>query len=558
MIIKPHLKDWRRSFYVSAILEAVELSLLKTLGLPRVVTLMDGGGKLILLLPNFDGLQTTIEKFFEKMEKQLAESTHGRLRLFLGLGDAFDKHTFFPDKRPKISLKDAYYSAFVNLDKTRRKPLMHYLKRGEIFDIEKFCIDAEFNPEKKACAACGKMPGLHEAKEDNEKTDYYCEQCYDHKKIGELLTKCKYIWYLDKQSIRKGIDLPITEFKIYLSDKDTAEEKIRLSKEDKDVVSISYLWDNEKEYQPYRTVYIANYIPRGDKGEPLTFEDIANRAIEGDEGVAKLAVFKADVDNMGLLFDSIWKRDKAQLTFMVSVSRMLSFFFGGILENRLETAEKNIYTVYAGGDDMFLIGSWKEILEEAGEWRNMFDRYVAGHPKITFSAGVALAAPGHPINRMKDDAEEQLEKAKKCDGKNRIAIWDKTLKWNEDWDNYIIKEKARLDNWIKAEALNTAAAYRLLRYARMAERTKDKSSRLDDYLWQSKMRYDLARNFRDSDNQLKQKIAEELWPFTLLDADPEIQKEQIKQFSQIYTIPLTWALYLNRWRGKGKEKENEL
>ena len=558
-----------RSFYVSAVLEAVELSLLKHLGLSRICTLMDGGGKLTMLLPNLEGIEYEIDRFRHDLENDIVRNTHGRLRVIIGLGKSFSKDAFFykpnPNKEEKHPLQIAYESAFINLDYWKKKPLRYSLQSddGVHLNPEKVLINVEFDPEKKACKACGKAPGKVKVDED-----WFCTQCHAHKEIGERLTRCQYYALVEKNAISPGSDLPVTEFKLRLEDD---PKELRIGQSDKHFASVNYIWKEEIGFQPYRTRYIANYVPhwgsqdeidekewnsedKPEVGDVVSFEHLAERGIDVEgRGIRRLGVFKADVDNLGHIFNQIWNRPKAQITFMSSVSRLLNFFFGGILEYRLRNLKQNIYTVYAGGDDMFYIGCWREILEEASIWRKMFEEFTAHHSKVTYSAGISLAAPGIPINRLRDAAEEQLEKGKKCEGKNRISIWDKPICWNEDWEGFVLRWKDELDKWFKAGALNTAAAYRLLRYARIARRTKNLVPQLDDFLWHSRMRYDLARNFRESDNPLKQNIAEELWKFTQLDSDPEDNSELIEKFSKLFTIPLTWALYLNRGAGKVKE-----
>ena len=120
-----------RSFYVSAMLRAVEIALLNELYLPRCLTLMHGGGKLILLLPNVSGLAKKLDAFQQKLEAGLVAHTHGRLQLVLGLGEAFAPTT--------SALNDALNSSYRHLEVRKHQPLSHYL----IQDGESECFKPE-------------------------------------------------------------------------------------------------------------------------------------------------------------------------------------------------------------------------------------------------------------------------------------------------------------------------------------------------------------------------------------------------------------------------------
>src|SRR5699024_4494744 len=112
---------------------------------------------------------------------------------------------------------------------------------------------------------------------------------------------------------------------------------------------------------------IINKLPLDDNENIVSFENIAAAA----EGVEKLAALKLDVDNLGLLF-----RDKSKKEYKI-LSDSLTVFFEkklySILENDLENGQ--IYPVFAGGDDCFIIGSWNIIFETAEKIHNAFDSF---------------------------------------------------------------------------------------------------------------------------------------------------------------------------------------
>jgi CRISPR-associated protein Csm1 len=67
------------------------------------------------------------------------------------------------------------------------------------------------------------------------------------------------------------------------------------------------------------------------------------------------------VDNLGEIF-RIGLRKKATIARLSTLSFQISLFFEGWIKHLCEAREFDqlIYSVYAGGDDIFLIGPWIE------------------------------------------------------------------------------------------------------------------------------------------------------------------------------------------------------
>src|SRR5690606_14227025 len=97
-------------------------------------------------------------------------------------------------------------------------------------------------------------------------------------------------------------------------------------------------------------------------------------------GVEALTTLKGDVDNLGKIFE----KGLAQPTFakMSALSRQMNNFFSLWLPAYCasHTKYRNMYTVFAGGDDFFLIGPWLTTQELAFDMRQKFTAYVAQNP----------------------------------------------------------------------------------------------------------------------------------------------------------------------------------
>jgi len=275
------------------------------------------------------------------------------------------------------------------------------------------------------------------------------------------------------------------------------------------------------------------------------------------EGVAHLCAVAGDVDNLGDLFKDIWKDPKGCLANLMTASRLLNHFFAGEMEHTLQNSL--VYTVYAGGDDFFYIGKWNEVLKNISQWRKRFRDFI-GLEKPSFSAGLYICHHHTPIHRMHEAAEEQLNRAKgkelcaKADYieppvdadckplKDRVALWGKVMRWEEDWKE-VVAEMEQLDKWLKSEdkdhkPFNSAFYYRLLGYARRAEATRNGSCELEDWMFVPHLRYDLGRNVRD-----KAPDADFQHFYDLANLKEDNKTEF---FKTLYRVPLMWALYLNR------------
>jgi len=229
-------------------------------------------------------------------------------------------------------------------------------------------------------------------------------------------------------------------------------------------------------FQGYARREINAFVPvEGD--QPVTLDKLACR----DQGVEALAILKGDVDHLGAIF----QKGIGQTTFarMAAVSRQMNAFFAVHLPWLCRTAFPGTYTVFAGGDDFFLIGPWHSTQELARRTRGDFAVYVAGNPQITFSAGITLAKPGHPIRVLATLADEALRDAKDG-GRNRITTHGQTVTWAE------LAELAELEQWLeeRRDRLSTGFVYRLLHLAEKAA-----SGKPEDAIWQSWLAYRVRR-----------------------------------------------------------------
>jgi len=204
-----------------------------------------------------------------------------------------------------------------------------------------------------------------------------------------------------------------------------------------------------------------------DAGDALTFAELAALSCEGGKGRPMLAALKADVDRLGQIFTR-GLGARRSLARTAALSRMMDAFFTGFLPHRLKTAFPHVYTVYAGGDDLLLLGPWRDVLALAKALREDFSDFVGGSKHVTLSAGIALFAPKTPVSLAAREAEARLDKAKR-DGRDahhrltgdlQSAQLDKAKRDGCDRVHLVLKHDAPALSWTQyADAL--AASERL-------------------------------------------------------------------------------------------------
>ena len=251
---------------------------------------------------------------------------------------------------------------------------------------------------------------------------------------------------------------------------------------------------------------VGRRIPRHPDGSALLFREIA----EQGRGDHRLAVLKADVDDMGVWVGKIASADNSYGR-LRDFSRCLHSFFVDRIQELLAQSHQLIYTIYAGGDDLLLVGPWNNMLDFAGDLQKEFQsgpgqEYSLTLPgqeySLTFSAGIHLTPHGVPIRHAVDRAEELLEQAKKQEGKNRCAALGTVWQW--DRHSAITGDGKRLAEWVEGPA----SRFRSLLH-RLLQLSADNS--VASGLRAARWSYQLARNLPQRGNESPEAAALRDW-----------------------------------------------
>lgn len=457
-----------RSLEVSLAAEALALGLLKAVGLTPLNRLMGAGGKFYLLLPHteeaLEALETARKRWGEWALKNGA-SLLPHLAWVAFRGQDFRD---FP-----ALLRKAHGA----LALAKLQPFPH-LSRTE--DARRQAL--------RPCAACGLRP----AKEDQPGS--LCPDCEREATVGRLLPRRDRVGFFLEGAPRPYLGLP--SFQVALGDgplpqawhtyrarsdfaPDGTPFEVKpllghlptvghaLKAQGKDLeeyrewVSQKGLWEEED----------------WDEDRPLTFGELAALS----QGAPYLGGLMLDADRMGEAFATGFRRperDLATPSRIAALSRSLEWFFSvEVLElirnprayakrlgwNDLEAQNKAhryplLYSVYSGGDDLFLLGPWDVLLDFALDLERLYRLYTR-HPALTLSGGFLLFPPKTPVPQMAE-ALREAEKQAKDAGRGRLYLFGQAVAWRElkglrDWQQDLVDD-------LKKERVSKAQAYRWL------------------------------------------------------------------------------------------------
>lgn len=232
------------------------------------------------------------------------------------------------------------------------------------------------------------------------------------------------------------------------------------------------------------TENIRSYVAKN-AGAIVDFEDLAKKSC----GETAIAVIKADVDNMG----NFIKHSDVTQSFINfdTFSKGINNFFSLYVPRKMKEKFENSYTVFAGGDDLLIVGSYDQMIELAVFVRQEFMKFIKTKD-LSISFGIVLAKPSTPISYLAQTSEKWLEVSKETTGKDAISIFGETAKW----DSYLSVRSKILDEFVKfnIDKDNTAFLYRLLE---LCEMSKNVCEDVKNTMWKSKLSYSFTRNMQN-------------------------------------------------------------
>lgn len=474
------LKQLRaRSLYLEMMLEHVVDELLDRLGLCRANLLYEGGGHAYLLLPNTDDAKRTIASFQTELKEWLL-SNYGTQLFVAGawvecspndLANKGEDEQRFPRLFRNLALKLS--DAKANRYSASDIKMLNFGGRSE-FDVGRECREC------------------HSAKALAQNEDV-CELCKSLEAISaQLVKKDVFAIIADKDmSSHEGepaLALPFGGYMAVYS----KDEYLDVRPEVKRVYTKNS-WDTG--------IGLSTHIWMGDYTAPVGKEGVSAYAASGIElepgkGIKRLGVLRADVDNLGAAFVDGIPASKASISRTATLSRSLSYFFKHQINQVLEEGRYQLQVIYSGGDDLFIVGNWDDVIYAAIAINRAFQEYT-GNGCLTISAGIGMFADKYPIARMAyetgalEDAAK-LHVRKGSDGKeitkDAVALWSENsvFSWGELADT-VEPLKREVAHIFDRNEKGKAFVYKMV----------DLLRNYDDVASAPRLAYLLARSFED-------------------------------------------------------------
>lgn len=518
-----------RSFYLQLLTEAAARFVLRELGLPYTNLIYGGGGNFYLLARVSD--KDKLKDARQKLSRILYKHHQGDLYVAIE-GIPLQAKDFMRPESGKHPLSEKWgeLARAVAVVKNRR---FAELNADELKIL--FKPQGHGGNDEKQCQVCGREhPDIKLIKKDKDDEGVRkCPACRSYEKLGEELRKAQFIGWnslthpgnvadLTGKEISSGYEESLNDlgFEIEIGEtfdkvqafshvwalSDEAFEQAKPQARDKVLVrrllvNVTPIISREEIRQLRGKV---DDLPEDNSDDHIKpFGALAYQS----QGITRLGVFRADVDNLGKLFAEGLGED-ATLSRIASLSFSISLFFEGWVGKLAETRNAQrrkerpdlgdaLYAIYSGGDDLFFVGSWDELVEFAWEVNENLRLYTGGerdehgevhggHPGIHISGGLALVTEKYPLAKAAQDAEKAENAAKShawwdATGakrkKNVFSFLGQPLPWSEFKNARELKERLeKLD-----DNKHTAVIRKLLmNYALYAKAEKDRREKGKD------------------------------------------------------------------------------
>ena len=477
-----------RSLVVQLYSEVAVHKILHRLDLPLWNILMNSGGNFYLLLPNLPKTTAVLEETQAEIDRWFMHNLNGELALNLAYY-VFKDDGFRAGATADTGFSHVLYEVKTRLSERKQNRFSHILQDEDSWREHDFIIPVSFEG-RTACRSCRKHPA-------EPGDDEVCFGCQRQSELGASMPRAGYISFFNDGT---GGRIPILGYSVTVESHPPQAEGPYL------VMRLNDTDLTDLPAHPSVSKYLATYVAQAD-GQTQTFEDIAKKS----DGQSLLGFLKADVDRLGELFVFGLKRKTDSIDTMsrqATLSRLLDTFFTGWLESLVSSNFQDCYTVFSGGDDLFFVGPWNQIIALAEQIKTDFAEFT-GNPKITISAGIAITKPDYPVARAADLVNDALANSKQGDEqgeRNRITIIGTTLTWT-DWAQ-VRKEWDYLNNIVSdGSSVPSAFLHNLLTFAEMWRRYDHGSGDVLGLRYHPLLAYNIARN-------LDRRKAPELYDWT--------------------------------------------
>ena len=382
-----------RSFYLEILMENAIDDVLEDIGLPRINVLYSGGGHCYMLLSNGEETIEKLEAQNNKLNDWLIDTFD--ISLYVGHGYAVCGANALRNM-PEGSYSELFrnVSRMISLNKANRYDASQLLRIN----------NRKIEDHSRECSVCHRLDKLNSKNE--------CSVCRSIKNFSDDILFNNY-FVIDDDST--GVPFPGNRFlKGYkTAPADTAEKRSYRKR----------VSNNEGAYG----LWIGDYTSF------RTLEEMAESA-KGKGCIDRIGIIRADVDNLGSTISTGFDKTVGGNIMRTSaLSRQLSLFFRSHINRILSHPEfnlgkatlekgRNATICYSGGDDLFIIGEWDDIIGFAVDISKSFNKFTQG--TLSISAGIGIYDCKYPISRIAYETADLEDMSKKLPGKSAVTLLD--------------------------------------------------------------------------------------------------------------------------------------
>lgn len=390
-----------RSFFLELLMEHYLDELLTGCGVSRANLIYSGGGHCYALLPNTPAVLQTAAQWNQRFNRWLQQQFGTQLFL----ANAWTACSG-SDLTNTPAEKSPYKELFRRVNRLLEQ---HKFHRYTADDLRLLNSTAAY-PDGRECKVCGTSANLK---------DDLCPWCRLFVDLSYKIQNKTVFVVSRRASDADDCTLPALDGSSeYLSLTDPASAHKRLNSDE----PIARVYTKNA---PFTGLTYSTNLYVGDYAASNSMEELAGQS----QGVRRIAVCRMDVDNLGHAFISGFEQENERdpvkrmhyvtLSRTSAFSRQMSLFFKCYINSILEGLQVSI--VYAGGDDVFLIGAWNDVLEAAQRIQSNFIAFSCG--ALTLSVGIGIFDDHYPIRLSAEETAELEESAKHLPGKNAVALF---------------------------------------------------------------------------------------------------------------------------------------
>lgn len=413
-----------RSFYLEVLCEDLAQEALDRCGLERPNLLLNGGGRVRILAPNLDEVRSALRDV-EREANEFLSALGGGLAANISWVEM--RGTDMVITPEGGSALRGVLERLANESELRKQTRAAEAIAGGM-EV------GPFEPLSEECRICHVetdepkvLPG-----EGDEEALLICPTCEGLVSLGGGLKRLRCIYLEPREGAGEpgGIRLDLPFSRLAWKEKPS---RIRLA------LVLRDRW----EASSYRGMEYVGFAIPAYEHEASTFQEMAEESV----GEVRLGVLRMDVDDLGKVFSEGIPESQMSFTRYSVLSRMLNRYFReylpAVLAGEAEGPEpfalfdrppgrrRAAEIIYSGGDDLFIVGAWNDLLEAAFDISSAFEAYTCENPALHISGGLVVHAHDHPLYRLATISEAEEGRAKGLSGKNAFCLFGREAAWRE-------------------------------------------------------------------------------------------------------------------------------